>query len=85
MDEDIIKMLRSLPHETYNEVYIGRVDLERLDGTILKDMDLMCKEKLYDDDDIESIYEREYYVENGNEEIFVGDDKGKTIILKEQL
>lgn len=81
---DLEHILHSVPCETSVERYIGRVNVERLNGTVLKDMALMRKEKLAEPDDIESVYEREYYVEHNSEEIFVGNDKGETMILKEQ-
>lgn len=81
---DMNKLLDRLSSETYIERLIGDVDIERLDGTILKDVSLLRKEKLSDGDDIESVYEREYVVEYKDEEIFLGNDKGETITIKER-
>lgn len=70
--------------EVYVERLIGNVDVERLDGTTIKDANLMRKEKLADPKDIESVYEREYVAEYGDEEIFLGNDAGTTITIKER-
>lgn len=70
--------------EVYVERLIGNVDVERLDGTIIKDVELLRKEKLADAKDIESVYEREYVVEYDDEEIFLGNDGGETITIKER-
>ena len=81
---DVDKLLDRLSSETYIERLIGDVDVERLDGTILKNVSLLRKEKLADSDDIESVYEREYVAEHDDEEIFLGNDKGETITIKER-
>lgn len=80
----INKLLDRLSSETYIERLIGDVDIERLDGTILKDASLLRKEKLADGNDIESVYEREYVAEYEDEEVFLGNDKGETITIKER-
>ena len=85
--KEISDILKSVPSEFYIERLIGDVDVERLDGTIEKDTALYRKEKFADPDDIESIYEREYVaIKKGDidEEIFLGDDKGDTITIKER-
>ena len=80
--------MEELLNNTADEIYIERlmlnVDVERTDGTILKDVAMVRKEKLVDGDDIESVYEREYVAENGDEEVYLGDDKGDNIIIKER-
>lgn len=81
---DVDKLLDRLSSEVYIERLIGDVDVERLDGTILKDVSLLRKEKLANSDDIESVYEREYVAETSDEEIFLGNDKGDTITIKER-
>lgn len=84
---DIGDILNEVPHETYIERLIGDVDVERLDGTIEYDVALYRKEKIAEPDDIESVYEREYVaIKEGDidEEIFLGNDKGDTIIIKER-
>lgn len=79
--EDILSIL---PSEISVERYIGNVDVERLDGTILSDVELYRKEKYTDIHDIESIYGREYVAIKGNEEIFLGDDRGTNLLIKER-
>lgn len=84
---DIGDIFNGLPHETYVERLIGNIDVERLDGTTEKDVALYRKEKIADPDDIESVYEREYVaIKKGDidEEIFLGNDKGDTITIKER-
>lgn len=84
---DICDILNEVPHETYIERLIGDVDVERLDGTIEYDVALYRKEKIAEPDDIESVYEREYVaIKKGDidEEIFLGNDKGETITIKER-
>lgn len=84
---DISDIFNGLPHETYIERLIGNIDVERLDGTTEKDVALYRKEKIADPDDIESVYEREYVaIKKGDidEEIFLGNDKGDTITIKER-
>ena len=84
----ISDIMNSFPGETFVERLIGDVNVKRLDGTILKDVQMYRKEKLLDSDDIESVYGREYVVYVGNgpiEEIFLGDDKGHAITLNEYV
>lgn len=84
--DDAIKLFDTLDGETYVERLIGNINVERLDGTLVKDVALYRKEKIADPDDIESIYEREYVaIKKGDidEEIFLGNDKGDTITIKE--
>ncbi len=71
-----------LEGETFIERCMMTINVERCDGTILEDVDMIRKEKIVDD--IESVYEREYFVEHDGEEIYLGDDKGNTIIVKER-
>ena len=77
-----------LLNNTADAIYIERlmlnIDVERLDGTILKDVAMIRKEKIANGNDIESAYEREYVAENGDEEVYLGDDKGNNIIIKER-
>ena len=85
--KEISDILKSVPSEFYIERLIGGIDVERLDGTIEKDIALYRKEKFADPDDIESVYEREYVaIKKGDidEEIFLGNDKGDTITIKER-
>ena len=85
--EEISDILKSVPSEFYIERLIGDIDVERLDGTIEYDIALYRKEKFADPDDIESVYEREYVaIKDGDvdEEIFLGNDKGDTITIKEK-
>lgn len=85
--EEISDILKSVPSEFYIERLIGDIDVERLDGTIEKGIALYRKEKFADPDDTESIYEREYVaIKKGDidEEIFLGNDKGETITIKER-
>lgn len=85
--EDMDDVLQAIPHETFIERLIGDVNVERLDGTVEKNIAMFRKEKLADDDDIESVYEREYVAIKGGdieEEIFLGNDKGDTITIKER-
>ena len=84
---DIGDIFNGMPHETYIERLIGNIDVERLDGTTEKDIALYRKEKIADLDDTESVYEREYVaIKKGDidEEIFLGNDKGDTITIKER-
>lgn len=84
---DIGDIFNEVPHETYIERLIGNIDVERLDGTTEKDVALYRKEMIADPDDTESIYEREYVaIKKGDidEEIFLGNDKGDTITIKER-
>ena len=81
---DTGELLNSVDGEAYIERYVGNVDVERLDGTTLEDVPMVRKEKIADGNDIESVYEREYVAENEDEEIFLGDDKGETITIKER-
>ena len=83
----ISDILKSVPSEFYIERLIGDVDVERLDGTTEYDVALYRKEKIAEPDDIESVYEREYVaIKKGDidEEIFLGNDKGETITIKER-
>lgn len=85
--EDTIKLFDTLDGETYMERLVGNIDVERLDGTIERDMPMYRKEKIADLDDTESVYEREYVaIKKGDidEEIFLGNDKGETITIKER-
>lgn len=85
--KEISDILKSMPSEFYIERLIGGIDVERLDGTTEKDIELYRKEKFADPDDTESVYEREYVaIKKGDidEEIFLGNDKGDTIIIKER-
>lgn len=85
--KEISDILKSMPSEFYIERLIGGIDVERLDGTTEKDIELYRKEKFADPDDTESVYEREYVaIKNGDvdEEIFLGNDKGDTITIKER-
>lgn len=76
--------------KTYIENYIGNIDVERSDGTLLKDVQLWRKEELADADDIESTCGFEFiaYVEHDDEmdeEIFLGDCSGNNIKIKENV
>lgn len=85
--KDIDGILKSVPHETSVERLIGDVDVERSDGTMEYDIPLYRKEILEDGDDIESVFERQYYaIKEGDvdEEIYLGNDKGDNIIIKEK-
>ena len=85
--KEISDILKSVPSEFYIERLIGDVDVERLDGTTDYDVALYRKEKIAEPDDIESVYEREYVaIKKGDidEEIFLGNDKGETITIKER-
>lgn len=85
--KEISDILKSVPSEFYIERLIGGIDVERLDGTTEKDIELYRKEKFADPDDTESVYEREYVaIKKGDidEEIFLGNDKGDTITIKER-
>lgn len=85
--KEISDILKGVPSEFYIERLIGDIDVERLDGTIEKDIALYRKEKIADPDDTESVYEREYVaIKKGDidEEIFLGNDKGETITIKEK-
>lgn len=85
--KEISDILKSVPSEFYIERLIGDVDVERLDGTIEYDVALYRKEKIAEPNDIESVYEREYVaIKKGDidEEIFLGNDKGETITIKER-
>lgn len=84
---DIMGILKSVPGEFYVERLIGNVDVERLDGTIEHDIELYRKEKIVEPDDIESVYEREYVaIKAGeiDEELFLGNDKGLNVTIKER-
>ena len=84
---DTIRIFDILDGETYMERLIGNIDVERLDGTLAKGVALYRKEKIADPDDIESVYEREYVaIKKGDidEEIFLGNDKGDAITIKEK-
>ena len=84
----ISDIIKSVPGEASIERLIGDINVKRLDGTVLRDVQMYRKEVLLDVDDIESVYRREYvaYVGDGPiEEIFLGDDNGRTIILKENV
>lgn len=84
--DDISDILKSVPSEFYIERLIGNVNVERTDGAIEKNLAMYRKEKFADPDDTESVYEREYVaIKEGDvlEEIFLGNDKGETIIIKE--
>ena len=74
--------------ETFIERFMGYVDVERLNGDIDKDCKLYRHEKYADENDIESVYEMEYVVDierpDGVLELFVGDDKGNNITIKER-
>ena len=85
--KEISDILKSVPSEFYIERLIGDVDVERLDGTTEYDIALYRKEKIAEPDDTESVYERESVaIKKGDidEEIFLGNDKGKTITIKER-
>lgn len=82
--KSIKEILNTDDGEVYIERLIGPIDVERLDGTTINDATMWRKEKIADVDDIESIYEREYVAEYRDEEIFLGNDKGKTITIKEK-
>lgn len=85
--EEISDILKSVPSEFYIERLIGNVDVERMNGTLEKNVALYRKEKIADLDDTESVYEREYVaIKKGDidEEIFLGNDKGDTITIKER-
>lgn len=85
--DDTIKIFNVLDGETYMERLIGNIDVERLDGTVERDVAMYRKEKIADLDDTESVYEREYVaIKKGDidEEIFLGNDKGDTITIKER-
>lgn len=84
---DICDAFNGIPHETYIERLVGNICVERLDGTIESDLAMYRKEKIADPDDIESVYEREYVaIKSGDvdEEIFLGNDSGDTITIKEK-
>lgn len=84
---DISDVFKSMPQEYYIERLVGNVCVERLDGTIVRDVAMYRKEKFSDLDDTESVYEREYVaIKKGDidEEIFLGNDKGETITIKEK-
>lgn len=84
----ISDIINSVPGETYIERLIGDINVRRLDGTLLKGVQMFRKEKLLDCDDVESVYGREYvaYVGDGPmEEIFLGNDKGHNITLEENV
>ena len=85
--EDTKELFNGLDGETYMERLVGSIDVERLDGTIERDIPMYRKEKIADLDDTESVYEREYVaIKKGDidEEIFLGNDKGETITIKER-
>ena len=85
--DDTKELFDRLDGETYMERLIGNINVERLDGTLEKDIAMYRKEKIADPDDIESVYEREYVaIKKGDidEEIFLGNDKGDTITIKER-
>lgn len=85
--KEISDILKSVPSEFYIERLIGDVDVERLNGVTEHDVALYRKEKFADPDDTESVYEREYVaIKKGDvdEEIFLGNDKGETITIKER-
>lgn len=87
MGNNIDKALKGVPYETYIERLIGDINVERLDGTMENALAMYRKEKIADSDDIESVYEREYVaIKKGDidEEIFLGNDKGETITIKER-
>lgn len=77
-----------MEEEDYIERFMGYVDVERLNGTIEKDCKLYRHEKYADENDIESVYEMEYVVDierpDGTLELYVGDDKGNNITVKER-
>lgn len=86
--EDEKEFFNGIDGETYIERLFGFANVERLDGTLVKNVAVYRKEKLADPDDIESVYEREYVaIKKGDidEEIFVGDDKGNNITIKEKI
>ncbi len=80
-------ILKSLPHKTYIETYIGSVDVKRTDGKTLNNVPLFRKEELADMEDIESACGYEYVVivqnEMTDEEIFIGDNNGYNILVEE--
>lgn len=85
---DISDVLNGVPHEISIDRLIGNVNVERLDGTTESDLAMYRKEKIASDDDLESVYEREYVaIKEGEvkEEIFLGNDKGDTITIKERI
>lgn len=81
---ELKELLNSVPNEIYVERYVGDVDIERLDGTTIKDACLLRKEKIADDDDLDSVYEREYVAEHNDEEIYLGNSGGDNLIIKER-
>lgn len=85
--KEIADILNRVPSECYIERLVGNIDVERLDGEIEHNLELYRKEKIADPDDIESVYEREYVaLKEGaiDEEIFLGNDKGINITIKER-
>lgn len=85
--KEISYILKSVPSEFYIERLIGNVNVERLNGATEYDVALYRKEKFAEPDDTESVYEREYVaIKKGDidEEIFLGNDSGDTITIKEK-
>lgn len=85
--KDVKELFNGLDGEIYMERLVGNIDVERLDGTIERDVQMYRKEKIADPDDTESVYEREYVaIKKGDidEEIFLGNDKGEAITIKEK-
>ena len=73
--------------ETCLERLVGNINVERLDGSILENVEMYRREKLEDPNDTESVYEVEYVALTNDdvpEEIFLGDDKLFTITIKER-
>lgn len=85
--KNVKELFNGLDGEIYMERLVGNIDVERLDGTVERDVPMYRKEKIADPDDTESVYEREYVaIKKGDidEEIFLGNDKGETITIKEK-
>lgn len=85
--KDISNLMKGVKGEVYIERLVGDVDVERLDGTIEHNLAMYRKEKIADPDDIEGVYEREYVAIKEEDiplELFLGNDKGDTITIKER-
>lgn len=82
--KDAAEILNNSAGEVSVARLVGSVNVELLDGTTAEGVHLVRKEKLADGGDIESIYEREYVAYVGNREVFLGNDKGETITVKER-
>lgn len=87
MDKDIEQMLDKFADKTCVERYVGNVDVERTDGTMLCNVPMYRKELLADGDDLDSVYEREYVAireDDIDEELFLGNSGGQNLIIKER-